>query len=77
MGFYPVQIDALKALMECVHNACGVELKTPKETTVVPSVKSGKYKGFVHHYNVVKSKIDCAGLELQSIIDTIKGEPYV
>ena len=72
MGFYPIQLKALKALMECVHRACGVELQTPPDKTVVPSVASGKYKGFVHHYQIVKTKIDCAGLDLQPIINDIK-----
>ena len=72
MDFYPVQKEALKALMEAVHNALGIPLEAPEGDTVVKDVASGKYKGFVHHFNVVKNKIDCAGLDLKKIVEDIK-----
>ena len=72
MDFYPVQKEALKALMEAVHNALGIPLEAPEGDTVVKDVASGKYKGFVHHFNVVKNKIDCAGLDLNKIVEDIK-----
>ena len=72
MDFYPVQKEALKALMEAVHNALGIPLEAPEGDTVVKDVASGKYKGFVHHFNVVKNKIDCAGLDLGKIVEDIK-----
>jgi len=72
MDFYPVQKEALKALMEAVHNALGIPLEAPEGDTVVKEVASGKYKGFVHHFNVVKNKIDCANLDLKKIVEDIK-----
>jgi peptidoglycan hydrolase-like protein with peptidoglycan-binding domain len=72
MDFYPVQKEALKALMEAVHNALDIPLEAPEGDTVVREVASGKYKGFVHHFNVVKNKIDCAGLDLGKIVEDIK-----
>lgn len=72
MDFYDVQKEALKALMEAVHNALGIPLEAPEGDTVVKDVASGKYKGFVHHFNVVKNKIDCAGLDLGKIVEDIK-----
>jgi len=72
MDFYPVQKEALKALMEAVHNALDIPLEAPEGDTVVKEVASGKYKGFVHHFNVVKNKIDCAGLDLKKIVEDIK-----
>jgi hypothetical protein len=72
MDFYPVQKEALKALMEAVHNALDIPLEAPEGDTVVKEVASGKYKGFVHHFNVVKNKIDCAGLDLNKIVEDIK-----
>jgi hypothetical protein len=72
MDFYPVQKEALKALMEAVHNALDIPLEAPEGDTVVKEVASGKYKGFVHHFNVVKNKIDCAGLDLGKIVEDIK-----
>jgi len=49
-------------------------LESPDGDTVVREVASGKYKGFVHHFNVVKNKIDCAGLNLKKIVKEIKDE---
>jgi hypothetical protein len=74
MDFYPVQKQALKALMEAVHNCLDIPLEAPEGDTVVKEVASGKYKGFVHHFNVVKNKIDCAGLNLKKIVKEIKDE---
>jgi hypothetical protein len=74
MDFYPVQKEALKALMEAVHNCLDIPLESPEGDTVVREVASGKYKGFVHHFNVVKNKIDCAGLNLKKIVKEIKDE---
>ena len=72
MDFYDIQKEALKALMEAVHNALNIPLEAPEGDTVVKDVASGKYKGFVHHFNVVKNKIDCAGLDLKKIVEDIK-----
>ena len=72
MDFYDIQKEALKALMEAVHNALDIPLEAPEGDTVVREVASGKYKGFVHHFNVVKNKIDCAGLDLGKIVEDIK-----
>ena len=74
MDFNDVQKEALKALMEAVHNALGIPLETPEEQTVSKEVRSGKFKGFVHHYHCIKSKIDCAGLDLKPILEEIKNE---
>ena len=74
LGFYSVQKRALKALMESVHNALDIPLQTPEGDTVVKEVASGKYRGFVHHYNVVKNKIDCAGLNLKQILEEIEDD---
>jgi len=73
-GFYDVQLEALKALMEAVHKALDIPLEAPEGDTVVKEVASGKFKGFVHHYNVVKNKIDCAGLNLGKLLKEIKDE---
>lgn len=72
MDFYPVQKEALKALMEAVHKALDIPLETIDTGTVSREVTSGKFSGFIHHYNVTKKKIDCAGLDLQDILDKIK-----
>ena len=71
MDFYPVQKEALKALMKAVHNALDIPLIAVKSDTVSREVTSGKFSGFLHHYNVTKKKIDCANLDLQKILDDI------
>ena len=73
-GFYDVQMEALKALMEAVHEALDIPLETPEEKTVVRDVASGRYKGFVHHYQCIKSKIDCAGYDLGELLKELKDE---
>lgn len=79
LGFYPVQIEALKALWGAVHRGIGVPLDVPTNEegelidTVVPDCLSkGKYKGFVNHYNLTRNKIDCAGLDMLGILSDVK-----
>ena len=72
MAFYPIQKEALTALYRAIHEACDVPYETPDGDTTVRSVSSGRYKGFVHHYNVVKNKIDCAGLDIKEIMEDLK-----
>ena len=77
-GFYPEQIEALKALMKAVHNATGIPLKAPLDrsggtnTTVSKKCADGKFEGFMSHYHLKKTKIDCAGLDLKKILGEIK-----
>jgi len=75
LGFYDVQLDALKALMKAVNNATGIPLETPNSSTISAPAVRGSYKGFISHYHLKKNKIDCAGLDLkQLIIDINEGE---
>jgi hypothetical protein len=69
MGFYPVQLEALKALWESVSKACDIPLQSPTSTTTHRGASSGKYRGFVHHYHLTKNKIDCAGLDLNELFN--------
>jgi hypothetical protein len=75
--FYPAQIEALKSLWQAVHNATGIPYETPTNqfnktsTKYEQDVAYGKFSGFVSHYHVSKRKIDCAGLDIKSILDTI------
>ncbi len=72
LDFYPVQKQALKALYKAIHEAGDIPYQTPDGDTTNRSVTSGRYKGFVHHYNVVKGKIDCAGLDIKKIMEELK-----
>lgn len=73
-GFYPVQLEALKALTEALNKAYDIPLVSPTEKgepvdTVFPDAKSAKFKGIVSHFHLTKRKIDCAGLDLKKVLD--------
>ena len=77
-GFYDVQLEALKALWQSVHEGVGIPLKCPTDKEgdtlkgVSTSVASGRFKGFVSHYHITRKKIDCAGLDIQSMLNSMK-----
>lgn len=68
LGFFAVQLEALRALSMAVHAAAGVPLVTPDTTTVYPPAVSGEFRGFISHYHLTHRKIDCAGLKINEII---------
>tara|TARA_R110000851_G_scaffold138661_1_gene275422 strand:+ start:618 stop:1523 length:906 start_codon:yes stop_codon:yes gene_type:complete len=78
MDFYPEQIKATKALWKAIHSATGIPYETPlnqfekTSTRYVQDVPYGSFSGFVSHYHVSKKKIDCAGLDIKSLLDEIK-----
>lgn len=76
LGFYDVQIDALKALMKAVHDATGIPLETPNSSTTSAPAVRGTYGGFISHFHLKKNKIDCAGLDLPELISEIKQGDY-
>jgi len=77
-GFYDVQLDALKALWKAVHKATGIPLKCPTDKEgntlkkVSTSAAANNFKGFVSHYHLTNRKIDCAGLDINSMLKDIK-----
>jgi hypothetical protein len=80
MGFYPVQIRALKALWKAIHKATGVPYEAPlnqfekTSKNYVQDVKYGSFSGFVSHYHISKGKIDCAGLDIRTLLDEVEQE---
>jgi len=73
LGFYDVQLDALKALWKSIHVAYDIPLVSPvNKKTVDPFVTKGKFRGFINHYHLKKSKIDCAGLDIDLLLKDIK-----
>ena len=78
MDFYPVQIEALKALIKAVHKATGIPLVCPLDRqgntsyNVSAPVSRATFKGVASHYHVTKRKIDCANLDLKQILEDIK-----
>ena len=80
MDFYPEQYAALKALMKAVHNATGIPLEAPLDrsgntnTTVSKKCADGRFKGFMSHYHLKRTKIDCANLDLKAIMEELKND---
>jgi len=78
LGYYPVQIEAYKALLKCLHEHYGIKLCCPmtgngKLFTAKHSLsESAKYEGVVCHYHLTHKKIDCAGLPLDEILKDIR-----
>ena len=76
-GFYPVQIEALKALWMAIHESTGIEMQTllnqfdNTSKRYEQDAKYGKFSGFVSHYHVSKNKIDCAGLDIKKLLDEL------
>lgn len=77
LGFYDVQLEALKALTKALHDTHNIPLETPQEggkliKTVHQDSKMARFKGVVNHFHLTTRKIDCAGLELDRIVDEVK-----
>lgn len=80
LGFYPVQLEALKALWKACHADFGIPLDCPTDskgelvTGVDSRCEKASFKGFVNHYNLTRRKTDCAGLDLVKLLgETKKG----
>jgi len=78
LGFYDVQLEALKALWAACHEGMGIPYKCPTDrsgntsTSVSTAAAANRFKGFVSHYHLTRRKIDCAGLDIKSMLDDIK-----
>jgi len=77
MGFYPVQVEALKALTKALHKAYDIPLECPLDdgklvNTVSYDVVKNKFSGVIGHYHVSHNKIDPAGLDFPKLLHEIK-----
>tara|TARA_B100000029_G_scaffold487462_1_gene543028 strand:+ start:235 stop:1140 length:906 start_codon:yes stop_codon:yes gene_type:complete len=77
LGYYKVQIEAYKALIESLCRHYDIPLECPMDgdeymTSYHKNSYTGKFSGVVCHFNISKKKIDCAGLELDSILEEIR-----
>lgn len=76
--FYPVQIEALKALTKAIHKGLGIPLETPTNingteyTDTLSASRLKAFKGFVHHYQLTSKKTDCGGLDLVKLLKEIE-----
>jgi len=77
LGYYPVQIEAYKELLRVLCQHYGIPIQTPMindqvvDAHVVKEAVKGKYNGIICHYHVSRNKIDCAGLDLKSIVSQL------
>ena len=74
--FYPVQIEALKALWEAVEGCTDIEFDTPLDNGETSKkyeqhVVYGSYKGIVSHYHCSKKKMDCANLDIKKLLEEL------
>jgi len=75
LGFYPVQMQAAKALWEAIAAVYKIPLQTPTKDDgselagVHYNASKGAYRGIVHHYNLTERKMDCAGFDLTKYIE--------
>ena len=80
LGYYPVQIEAYKALVKGLSEHYGIELKCPLDedgellTTVDDTAAAGDFEGVVTHYHLTRRKKDTAGLELDKILEDIRNQ---
>jgi len=78
MGFYDVQIQALQALWKAVHAGLDIPYKCPLDKNgntlkkVSTAAAANRFKGFVSHYHLTNRKIDCAGLDIKTLLEEIK-----
>ena len=75
LGFYDVQLEALKALWQAIHKAHDIPYVSPKTAdTVDPDAVAARFRGFCSHYHLKKSKIDCAGLNIPDLLQQVKNK---
>lgn len=80
LDFYPVQMEALKALWSAIHERYDVPLEGPEsgDDEFMTSrkyeldVDKKRFTGFVSHYHQSKRKIDCANLDIVKMLQEIK-----
>ena len=73
LWFYPVQLEALKALWKAIHEGCDVPYEAPSEQWAYDkAAASGKFSGFMNHFHCSKKKIDCGGLDIRKMLMEMK-----
>ena len=76
LDFYPVQIEALKALWLAIHERYDIPLVAPESGNdefmtsrkYEADVDKKRFRGFISHYHQSKKKIDCANLDIAKML---------
>jgi hypothetical protein len=76
LGYYKVQLEAYKQLIKTLCKHYNIPLEVPTKhgilmTGVHNGAAKGKFNGVVCHYHLTRKKIDCAGLELKKLVDSL------
>jgi len=76
LGFYDVQVDALKELIKSLISFYNVPLEFPNQNgeLIKGVIKTSSFKGVICHYHVTENKSDPACLDLAKVIEEIKDE---
>jgi|TARA_B100000282_G_scaffold253198_1_gene198327 hypothetical protein len=80
LGLYDVQIKALKKLWKAVHTCTQIRWQTPLDgagfmwPTRHSIASMGEFNGFVNHFHLKRSKIDCAGLDIPKLLQEARNE---
>ena len=76
LGFYDVQVEALKELIKSLTKFYNVPLEFPNHNgeLIKGVIKSSSFKGVICHYHVTENKTDPACLDLAKVIKEIKDE---
>ncbi len=78
LGFYPVQIEALKALYKAVNRAAGVPLEAPLDQNgdyiygVSKEAEKNNFRGFVSHHHLTRRKMDCCNINIEDLLKEIR-----
>lgn len=77
LGFYPIQLEALKVLLSTVCKYYNIPLICPTDqngkylTKVYGPIVKHKWSGVCSHLNLTTEKWDCAGLDLVKLLSEI------
>ena len=76
LGFYDVQVEALKQLIKSLTKFYNVPLEFPNANgeLIRGVIKASSFKGVICHYHVTDNKTDPACLDLAKVIEEIKDE---
>jgi hypothetical protein len=76
LGFYDVQVEALKELLKSLTSFYNVPLEFPNHNgeLIKGVIKTSSFSGVICHYHVTENKTDPACLDLAKVIEEIKNE---
>ena len=76
LGFYDVQVDALKALLKSLCGFYNVRLECPNQNgeLIKGVIRASSFKGIICHYHITENKSDPVCLDLAKTIEEIKNE---